>query len=681
MQAEAARNLAQQKGDIQATGSQAAYQQAQQQFNAEQAARLQAQQANQSAGINVGGQNLGARLGVQQLGSGQSMQAQLANQQALQAAQQLAEQSRQYGAGYGMTAAQNAAQYGQSAQQLAEQSRQYGAGLGMQGLQTALQGAGQLGVLGGQEFAQGMDINKLQNAYGGQRQALEQQGLSQKYQDFQEEKNYPYKQLGFMSDMIRGLPLGQQSTKQVYEAEPSTTSQLTGIGTAALGLSRFMAEGGVTSEANVSSILNKLSDAQLEQAKQSAIGRQDMDQLQAIASEMAERASMRKGLASIPMDYEAMMPDETVGMAKGGILAFNTGGVNSLGEDISGEQEARDYMQSQLAKNVENAPTPVAANAPVKADPKSISSFVEQYKELLGAIPKGAGQTEYEEFLKNRAGTAENTKKEDLSMALIQFGLNMAAGKSPRALQNIADAGVKTLPAMQEAYKQRRLTEEAGLKGRAELDRMSRAEQLAALTGGIGLYGKERDITAAAELEEAKHKKALEVARLTKEGKTPTDLINFVNDYVAERKRAGDNRPEETLKVEGYKQYPGYVVKQEQIAASRSIAGGAQDVTTAGQGLTAQATGIREFNDLSNRDPAKKAFRDAAKVDKANLEKGIKTDEAGRVRQEWISKNTPGAAPRAAPKPIGLPDGARKIGTSGGKAVYETPDGKRFIQN
>jgi hypothetical protein len=126
------------------------------------------------------------------------------------------------------------------------------------------------------------------------------------------------------------------------------------------------------------------------------------------------------------------------------------------------------------------------------------------------------------------------------------------------------------------------------------------------------------------------------------------------------------------------------VVKQEQIAASRSIAGGAQDVTTAGQGLTAQATGIKEFNDLPLRDPAKKAFRDAAKVDKANLEKGIKTDEAGAVRRKWIQENTPGAAPaapRAEPKPIGLPDGARKIGTSGGKAVYETPDGKRFIQN
>jgi hypothetical protein len=45
MRAERERNLSQQMGDIQAQGSQAAYSQAQQQFNAEQQARLAAQQA------------------------------------------------------------------------------------------------------------------------------------------------------------------------------------------------------------------------------------------------------------------------------------------------------------------------------------------------------------------------------------------------------------------------------------------------------------------------------------------------------------------------------------------------------------------------------------------------------------------------------------------------------------
>ena len=276
--AEAQRNLATQMGDIQATGSQAAYQQGQQQFNAEQAARLQAQQANQQAGLTVGQQNLGANLGVQQLNAQTGLQAALANQQAgltvgqqnlaaqqatqqlsaqtgLQAqlanqqyglnAQQMAEQSRQFGATQGMTGAQLQAQYGQSAQQLAEQARQYGAGLGMQGAQLGLSAAGQLGTLGGQYTGQMLDINKLQNQYGGQQQTQAQNILSGQYQDFLNAQQRPYQQMAFMSDMIRGLPLTQQS-QSMFTPSPSTSSQALGLGTAALGLSRLggMAAGG-----------------------------------------------------------------------------------------------------------------------------------------------------------------------------------------------------------------------------------------------------------------------------------------------------------------------------------------------------------------------------------------------------------------------------------------------------
>lgn len=242
--AEAARNLAQQKGDIQATGLQSAYQQAQAQFNAEQQARLIAQQANQQAGLTVGQQNLAARLGVQQLGAGQSLQAQLANQQAFQGAQSLAEQSRQFGAGQGLSAAQARAQYGQAAQQLAEQSRQYGAGLGLQGLQTATSAAGQLGTLGQQQFGQQTTINQLQQATGATQQAQQQQLLNQQYQDFLNQQNYPYKQLGFTSDMLRGLPLAQSSS-QIYQQPPSMLNQVAGAGVAAKGLGLYAKGGAV----------------------------------------------------------------------------------------------------------------------------------------------------------------------------------------------------------------------------------------------------------------------------------------------------------------------------------------------------------------------------------------------------------------------------------------------------
>ena len=203
MEAERQRNLATQMGDIRARGLQSAYEQAQNLYGTEQQRALQAALANQQAGLQVGGQNLQALLGVQQLGAGQNLQAQLANQQMLQSAQQAAEQSRQFGAGQGLQAAGLGAQYGQAAEQLGEQSRQFGANLGMQGLTTGLQAAGQLGQLGQTQYGQEMGINQLLNQYGTQQQALQQQGLSQAYQDFLNQQNYPYKQLGFMSDLDR----------------------------------------------------------------------------------------------------------------------------------------------------------------------------------------------------------------------------------------------------------------------------------------------------------------------------------------------------------------------------------------------------------------------------------------------------------------------------------------------
>lgn len=283
MEAEAERNLSQQMGDIQARGSQEAYDRAAQMFTSDQARQLAAQQANQQAGLTAGQANLNALLGVQGLGAGQNLQAQLANQQQGMEAQRLAEQSRQFGAGQGMTAAQlqaqyglsaeqaqeaskqfaanqqarqaeMGAQYGQAAQQLREQANQYGAGLGLQGLQGALTGAGQLANIGQQQFGQVMDINKLQQQYGTQRQAQEQQRLDTAYQDFLNQQRYPYQQLEFMRGMVSGTPMGTVST--MYQPGPSGLSQLAGLGTAAYGLSR-MAQGGEVKPAGLAELALK----------------------------------------------------------------------------------------------------------------------------------------------------------------------------------------------------------------------------------------------------------------------------------------------------------------------------------------------------------------------------------------------------------------------------------------
>lgn len=134
----------------------------------------------------------------------------------------------------------------QAAQQT-EASRQFGANIGLQGLQAQLQAAGQLGSLGGQQFQQQTDIINALNAAGAQRQGLTQQQLSQDYQDFLTQKQFPYQQLAFMAEMLKGVP--SQTTQQIYQAPPSMVSQLGGLGLAAYGLfGAGKAEGGTIDE-------------------------------------------------------------------------------------------------------------------------------------------------------------------------------------------------------------------------------------------------------------------------------------------------------------------------------------------------------------------------------------------------------------------------------------------------
>lgn len=138
--------------------------------------------------------------------------------------------------------------------QQAQQAQQFGANLGLQGLQAGQQGvqgavgAGQyglaglgqagaaastLGQLGQTQFGQEQAANQAMLSAGTQQQGLQQKALDVDYQKYQAQLNHPYQQLGFMSDLLRGLPLTQQSTS-MYQ-NPSMMSQATGLGTAGIG--------------------------------------------------------------------------------------------------------------------------------------------------------------------------------------------------------------------------------------------------------------------------------------------------------------------------------------------------------------------------------------------------------------------------------------------------------------
>ena len=122
----------------------------------------------------------------------------------------------------------------QNAYQNAQQAQQFGSTLGLQGMGQAGQMANTLGNLGQTQFGQQKDIINALSTAGGQQQTLEQQRLSQQYQDFLNQRDYPKQQLSWQSDMLRGLPISQQS-QTGYQAPPSPITQIAGAGLAAKG--------------------------------------------------------------------------------------------------------------------------------------------------------------------------------------------------------------------------------------------------------------------------------------------------------------------------------------------------------------------------------------------------------------------------------------------------------------
>jgi hypothetical protein len=125
----------------------------------------------------------------------------------------------------------------QKAYEQAMQGMQFGTTAGLQGAQAATQAGATLGQLGiGQQQA-GIDLAKAQEAFGAMGQAEQQKALDLQYQDFLQQQQYPYKQLGFMSDILRGSAnLAATGGKTVYEAPPSVASQIGGLGLAGLGV-------------------------------------------------------------------------------------------------------------------------------------------------------------------------------------------------------------------------------------------------------------------------------------------------------------------------------------------------------------------------------------------------------------------------------------------------------------
>ena len=231
------------------------------------------QQAQQSA-ANLGparqlgvGTQMAGLAGLGAMGAGQQYQNMATNPYSMQAYMSpyvqnaLEPQMREAARQSALVGQQNQAQavqqgaFGGSRSALVEAERQRNLGQqqadiygrGMQGMQTAGQMAGTLGQLGQTQFGQQQQALQTQAQMGGQQQALEQQRLAQQYADFAAQRQHPYTQLAFMSDMLRGLPLSQYS-QTMYQQPTSPLATVAGLGATYMGAQKagYMADGGLT---------------------------------------------------------------------------------------------------------------------------------------------------------------------------------------------------------------------------------------------------------------------------------------------------------------------------------------------------------------------------------------------------------------------------------------------------
>ena len=402
------------------------------------------------------------------------------------ARQLLAEQERNRNLQQGLANIQ--ATGSQNAFQAAQQAQQFGTTAGLQGYGQAGQAAATLGNLGQTQFGQESAINQAQQQVGAIQQAQAQQGLDLGYQDFLKQRNYPYQQLAFQSDMLRGIPLSQ-SAQQIYTAPPSTASQLGGLGMSALGIygmsGGFKAKGGAIKEMaqgglayakggeiemmDIKQLTEMLDNPSLNPLEIAMIEKRIM-LLQRMGNNPTTAEIMGRGIDSIPTGD--MIPEN---MAGGGIVAFAKGGDPSGVDAIKSAAESRQSYREQLEREVLDSMKRLKTEDPFKESRAQDDKIRAQIAESKRVAP-------YE--------------------ALTMAGLRTMAGTSPYALANLGGGGEEGLKAYARSAReqsdlQKQLLQQGVEREKSQFGRQT--QLLGAQQTALGqLYGKEAALEAAA---------------------------------------------------------------------------------------------------------------------------------------------------------------------------------------
>jgi hypothetical protein len=504
----------------------------------------------------------------------------------------------------------------QSAYDQAMKNMQFGSNLGLQGLQTGLQGATALGGLGQQQFQQGVDLNKLQQAAGATQQTAQQQKLDLAQQDFLKQQNYPYQQLAFMSDMLRGLPLSQ-TAQSVYSAPPSLTSQLAGVGTT-LGAAYLMGKkeggiidgykaGGSVQGYNTGGIAAGMPQPAQPSMSQSVAARvtQEMNpqelakKLDYVDASYLERLikdpnvdPMTKALAQKELDSRPGAEPQ-VNPATAGLPALNTGDMYA-GMDVQGA--AGGGIIAFAGDETSVVPKPAF-------DP---------YEDYVAARDKLRKQSEKAEFSQNAA----------LGRALLPVGQALMMGKRTGGggLSDILAGAAPGITKGAEMY--------VAEKGAANKAQLSAAEKEAELSAG--LY--KSDLATKAALAK------------------PTDMRQYINDFVKAARARGDKEtPDEVLRNQGANKY----LELQGAAGARGYAavlGAETNVTKAQTDLFDKARdNIDNMLNKNYNSPENRELRKLQKEDKINGTNKAKEYKDGLIAKE--EQRLKGANKPETPKP------------------------------
>lgn len=378
-----------------------------------------------------------------------------------------------------------------------------------------------------------------------------------------------------------------------------------------------------------------------------------------IIQEMMQRQAQTTGMQDEPMPpvMDQVMAQAAQGLealpsnlpqeyADGGIIAFDQGGLT----------------QAQIDAEIERAR--LANQAQPSTDKfADMRAYVDQFKSLMPE--KDPRLAAYEASIMKTPEQLDARKNQDLNLALAQFGLGLMGSKNRTLLGGIGEAGNQVLPSVQAAMLARRTADDTALRAQADLARGERAEGIAALQGGLGLYGKAED-----RISDELRAKLQREATLASSNK-PTDMVNFVNTYVRNAQANPENKKSaDTLALEGFNVYfvTGPKLTGQTLATQATIAGGqqatqqniatgTQDVTVAGQGVQANIASLNAYNKaletrgspefIENRRLKKLDKENAAKGNPSNLAEAYKNSRIQQVSDELLKTSSGAATPPA----------------------------------